>query len=253
MMNLIKAEWYQLRTRRAPKVWLFVGLILGMLIPLIYYLGTWVEEGVRPVLQVLPAEPLIYFAFIPVMTGTAIFLLIGLGNTAYHDETRNRTLINTVSTGHSRVKIYVSKFLSGFLLALTFLMIAVIGFAISGSIIFNGDISIYFDIIVMDTLIEYLPIWMMNLALFQIIYFFSTTNALMNLTILGIIAVPLLLQLLSLRFNFIKTIEPFVFTQLNPNNPILINNINWTPWIALVYFAIFMGIGIFFFKRREIK
>lgn len=253
MMKLFNAELYQLTVRRAPKIWLIVGFILGTAIPLIYYLGTWVEEGSRPALAQLPAEPLIYFAFIPVMTGTAIFLLIGLGNTAYHDETRNRTLINSVSAGHSRLSIYIVKFISSFLLALTFLLVTILGFAIAGSIIFNGDMSIYFDIIVMETLPNYLPIWIMNLALFQIIYFFSTSNALMNITILGIIAAPLILQLLTFQFDFVKTIEPYVFTQLSPSDPIMFGQFNFTPWLAFIYFLVFMLLGIFMFKRREIK
>lgn len=253
MMRLFKAELYQLSTRLAPKIWLLVGLLLGTAIPLLYYLGTWLDEGTRPVLQTLPAEPLIYFAFIPLMTSTAIFLLIGLGNTAYHDETRNRTLINTVSTGHSRYKIYIIKYLSSLFLATCFLFVAILGFAVAGAIIFNGDISIYFEIIVKESILSYIPIWLMYLALFQIIYFFSTSNALMNITILGIIAIPLILQLLAFRFDFVAKIEPYVFTQLNPDNPLMINNINFTPWLALLYFAIFIGIGIFFFNRREIK
>lgn len=253
MMRLFKAELYQLSIRRSVKIWLIVGFLLGTAIPLIYYLGNWIDQGVRPEINQLPAEPLIYFAFIPVMTGTATFLLIGLGNTAYHDETRNRTLINSVSAGHSRINIYIVKFLSGLLLATCFLFITILGFAIAGSIVFNGDIGIYFDIIVKETLPDYLPIWIMNLSLFQIIYFFSTSNALMNIAILSFIAIPLILQLLTFQFEFIKDIEPYVFTQLNPNDPIMINQINFTPWIAILYFLIFMGIGIFMFRRREIK
>lgn len=75
----------------------------------------------------------------------------------------------------------------------------------------------------------------------------------MNLTILGIIALPLILQLLSLRFEFIEMIEPYIFTQLSPDNPIMIQGVDFTPWLALIYFAIFMFIGISLFKRREIK
>ena len=253
MMRLFKAELYQLSTRLAPKIWLLVGLLLGAAIPIIFYLGTWLEEGIRPIIQVLPAESLIYFAFIPLMTSTAIFLLIGLGNTAYHDETRNRTLINTVSTGHSRMKIYLTKYLSSLFLAVCFLFITITGFAVAGSMIFNGGISIYYEILFMETVLSYLPIWLMYLALFQIIYFFSTSNALMNLTILGIVALPLILQLLALRFDFIEMIEPYIFTQLSPDNPIMIQGIDFTPWLALIYFAIFMFIGISLFKRREIK
>ncbi|XJS10382.1 ABC transporter permease [Aerococcaceae bacterium WGS1372] len=253
MIHLIKAELYQLAIRRTPKLWLIVGFLIGAMVPLIYYLGTWVEKGTRPVLAQLPAEPVTYLAFIPIMTGTALFLMIGLGNTAYHDETQNRTLINSVSAGHSRTSIYLVKFLSSFLLAILFLLVTILGFSIAGSIIFNGDISLYFDIIIKDTLPDYLPIWVMNLALFQLVYFFSTSNALMNITIITIIASPLIWQLLSLKFDLIQKIEPFIFTQLNPSRPIMINQLNFTPWLALIYFLIFMELGIIIFSRREIK
>lgn len=253
MMRLFKAELYQLFHRKAPIIWLVVALLLGLAIPLIFYLSTWVDEGVRPIIQSLPAEPIIYLTFVPLMTSTAIFLLIGLGNTAYHDETRNRTLINTVSSGHSRTKIYLVKFLISLFLAALFLLLAIFGFSLAGSMMFNGDISIYFDIIVVETVLSYLPIWLMYLALFQMIYFFSTSNALTNLAILGLIAIPLILQLLAYQFDFITMIEPYIFTQLDPKSPILFMAINFTPWIALLYFAVFLGLGIYIFKRREIK
>lgn len=253
IMNLIRAELYQLRTRRAPKLWLMIGFLLGTAIPLIYYIGNWIESGSRPALAQLPAEPLIYLAFIPVMTGTVLFLLIGLANTAYHDETRHRTLINTVSSGHRRMTIYMVKFLTSLLLATLFLLVTVLGFAIAGSIIFNGNISIYFEIIIKDTAIDYLPIWIMYLALFQLVCFFSTSNALMNITIIAIIASPIILQLLAFQFDFIKIIEPYIFTQLDPRNPIISMSLNFTTGLAIVYFLIFMGIGIKLFARREIK
>lgn len=77
IMNLIRAELYQLRTRRAPKLWLMVEWLLGAAIPLDLI------DTIQPyiVTQLDPITAIIFMALI-FTTGLAIWyflILMGIG------------------------------------------------------------------------------------------------------------------------------------------------------------------------------
>lgn len=253
MTNLIQAELYQLRLRKGPKIWLLAGMIFSLFVVFVYYTQFWYSFGSRPELQSIAVDPLISFVYIPLVQSTAVFLLIGLSNTAFHDEVKKRTFINTVSAGHSRTQVYLSKLFSGLIMALAFLLVSFLTFTIASMIIFSGDLSLYLDLLFKDVLINNLPIWLMYLSLFVLIYTISSSNIMMNILIIILIALPLILELLAFRFDFVADIKPYIFTQLSANNPVMLDDLNATPWIALAYFLAFTLIGLVIFNRKEIK
>ena len=253
MINLIRAEFYQLTLRKAPKIWLLAAFIFSLLVVFVYYSQFWYSLGNRPELQSLAVRPLISFIYIPLVRSTAIFFIIGLSNTAFHDEIKNRTFINTLSAGHTRTLTYLSKLFSALLMASAFIFVSFIAFTLSGKILLSGDLSIYIELLFKGVLLDNFPIWLMYLALFLLIYSISSSNIMMNILIIILISFPLVLELLAFSFDFVATIKPYIFTQLNANDPLMIGELNATPWIAIAYFLFFTSIGLILFNRKEIK
>lgn len=249
MLNLIKAEFYQLKVRLSPKIWLLMSIFISMAIVIVPYLFENNFSGTGGIPSYFLAQAYAEFA-----TSMAVYFLLGLTLTTFNNDIKHRTIVNSASIGYSRTKIYFSKFISSLTFALIFLALSFLTFALVIQFFYPTDFSSLVEMIVVDKFLAYLPIWLAYLALYIAILFVS--DGTMPITVLMIILImsPLFLNLASYASEWIKAIRPYVLTELNPDVALSVFGIENASYIvAFIYFIVFTFVGLTLFKRKEIK
>ena len=135
MINLIKAEFYQLTIRRSPKIWLLMSILLSVAMVLLpYFLGENFDS------QIIPSY-LVVSTYAEFATAMAPYLLLGLTITTFNNDNKHRTIVNTASVGYSRLTIYFSKSFVALAFALVFLLVSFLAFSITLQIFFPTNFS----------------------------------------------------------------------------------------------------------------
>lgn len=248
MINLIKAEFYQLTIRRSPKIWLLMSILLSVAMVLLpYFLGENFDS------QIIPSY-LVVSTYAEFATAMAPYLLLGLTITTFNNDNKHRTIVNTASVGYSRLTIYFSKAFVALAFALVFLLVSFLAFSITLQIFFPTNFSVVVETIIIDSFIPHLPIWLAYLSLYIAVLFVSDGAMPMIVLMTTLVMMPMLLGLGSLTTTIIRNIRPYVLTELSPASSVSLFGIeNAANIIALIYLLIFTLVGTSLFKRKEIK
>lgn len=249
MINLINAELYQLKIRRSPKVWLLMSILMSVaMVILPYFLGTSFDS------QMMIPSFLIVSTYADFATAMAPYLLLGLTITAFNNDNKHRTMVNSASIGYSRLNIYFSKLIVALIFALIFLAISFLSFAITLQIFFPTDFQLLIETIILDNFIAYLPIWLAYLSLYIAVLFVSDGAMPMIVLMTSLVMMPMILSLGSLATTIIRNIKPYVLTELKPTSEVSLFGLeNAGNALAIIYLISFTLIGVILFKRKEIK
>lgn len=249
MINLINAELYQLKIRRSPKVWLLMSILMSVaMVILPYFLGTSFDS------QMMIPSFLIVSTYADFATAMAPYLLLGLTITAFNNDNKHRTMVNSASIGYSRLNIYFSKLIVALIFALIFLAISFLSFAITLQIFFPTDFQLLVETLILDNFIAYLPIWLAYLSLYIAVLFVSDGAMPMIVLMTSLVMMPMILSLGSLATTIIRNIKPYVLTELKPTSEVSLFGLeNAGNALAIIYLISFTLIGVILFKRKEIK
>lgn len=249
MINLIKAEFYQLKIRRSSKVWLLMAILMSVAMVLLpYFLGANFDS------QMMIPSFIIVSTYADFATAMAPYLLLGLTITAFNNDNKHRTIVNSASVGYSRPSLYFSKSMVALVFALVFLLISFLSFAITLQIFYPTDFQLLFDMIVMDNFLAYLPIWLAYLSLYIAVLFVSDGAMPMIVLMTSLVMMPMILSLGSLATTIIRNIRPYVLTELRPTSNVSLFGVeNAGNLLAILYILSFTFIGMTLFKRKEIK
>ena len=152
MLNFIYAELWRHFHRPAGKALLILAAGLPVLLSLYIFIGLhWVQMGDIFTQTVGVVAVLMPFA--------GIFFLVGIVDVSFADELRRATLKNHLAAGVSRPVIYGGKILSGLLLAILHLVLALAAFSLSAAPLLSLDILEIFDSMGL-LLLEVLPLWL---------------------------------------------------------------------------------------------
>ncbi|MDO4431895.1 MAG: ABC transporter permease subunit [Aerococcaceae bacterium] len=241
MLNLLKSELYQISHRKTTRIWLAIAAFFSagiVVIPkLLHFRNT-------------PAE-LYLTGYTGILLGGFVLLILGLVTASFNNELKNRTLINSVSHGYSRSTIYAVKFISALAFSAFALLLSVTFFTAALQLLepTKWDHIWYFY----KTIASLLPIWVAYISLYVLISFFSETNTPMYILLsLLLVVFPIVFQLGS-NVEIIAAIKPYFLTELSFTDPYTLFGLDGKFVMSLFYIALFYGLGVLYFKRKEIK
>ncbi len=271
MFQLLRAEFYQIRHRVAP----FTMLLLSFLATLgIAYLATTMlfaglmTNKITELQKGLVGSQVLSF-YILGLKEIPLLLCFVAQILTFNNETKNRTLINTISYGHRRRTVVLSKILVGLfylLLALCLGLVAlVIGSSMSGATFKSNEILEFFT----NYLIPSIPLFLGYIALLSIPAFLFAGQGPLIFTYLLLTFIN---PILSGAYTFLTTNRDsmghvvqkfmsaneafaFFFTFLKVGKPLTWGNLNFdlTPVVASAYFLLFFWIAVKLFNRAEVK
>jgi len=265
MINLLKAEFYQLKTRLSPKIWLLVALVGGFfmaIVPqlLILLINNPVDSENVSVTVDDPASVLEGYSVESHIElgsnfaiGLAVAVLFVMAYTSFNQALKNRAIINPLIHGAPRHQVLLTKYIGAIALSLAFYLILFVSFSGFNLLINGGTVGQYFDGIFIQRLLPALPVWLMWLALYMILLFISASDYTFIVYIIAEIIVNQVVNFLSNHVMLIEEIRPYLFYNLNGMQEINLNGINVVPYLALLYAGVFLMLGIYIFKRKEIK
>ena len=249
MINLIKAELYQLKVRRSPKIWLLMSIIMSAAVVMLpYFLGSDIQSNLR-----IP-DFIIIGTYADIATAMAPYLLLGLTITAFNNDNKHRTMVNSASIGYSRLTIYFSKMIVALIFAVAFLLVSFLSFVITIQIFYSTDLQSLYDVVITNAFLSYLPIWIAYLSLYVAVLFVSDGAMPMIVLMISLVMMPLFLNLGSLATTVIRNIRPYFLTELTPSSTVSLFGIeNASTILAVLYILVFTVVGTTLFKRKEIK
>lgn len=249
MINLIKAELYQLKVRRSPKIWLLMSIIMSAAVVMLpYFLGSDIQSNLR-----IP-DFIIIGTYADIATAMAPYLLLGLTITAFNNDNKHRTMVNSASIGYSRLTIYFSKMIVALIFAVAFLLVSFVSFVITIQIFYSTDLQSLHDVVITNAFLSYLPIWIAYLSLYVAVLFVSDGAMPMIVLMISLVMMPLFLNLGSLATTVIRNIRPYFLTELTPSSTVSLFGIeNASTILAVLYILVFTVVGTTLFKRKEIK
>lgn len=245
MIHLLKAELYQLIYRRSTKGWLLTAILLSATMVIFPYLleNYMVFDGIPSMFLLI--------TYAEAATSMSFYFLLGLAVTAFNNANKNRILVNSVSYGIPRSRIYVVKYLSTLTLAFLFLVVSILTFGVAMQFLYAVEWQAIFDMVSTE-FIPYLPIWLAYIALYVSLLFISD-NAMPLITLMIVLVMsPLFVQLLSF-FDFFQNIRPYLLTEVRPDRAIILFDTNVSDYVALLYALLFVGLGLLLWNRKEIK
>lgn len=271
MFQLLRAEFYQIRHRVAP----FTMLLLSFLATLgIASLATMILFGEKSATSAS--------ALTKALVGSQVLSIYTVGLKemplilcfvaqilTFNNETKNRTLINTISYGHRRRSVVLSKILVGLFYLLLALCLGLVALVIGGSMsgaTFKGDEILGFFT---SYLIPSIPLFLGYIALLSIPAFLFAGQGPLIFTYLLLTFIN---QIISGVYSFLTTntqnmgnvvqkflsadkVFAFFFTFLKVGKPLTWGNLNFdlTPVVASAYFLLFFWIAVKLFNRAEVK
>jgi ABC-type transport system involved in multi-copper enzyme maturation permease subunit len=265
MLNLIKAEIYQLRTRTSSKIWLLIALLGGLLMALfphfiILLMNNPVEGENFSLTAQSPESGLVGYTItshigigMEIVHGMAVFALFLMAYIAFNQELKNRTIINPLIVGRPRYQVYLVKYLGAILMSVAFYFVFVISFTMFNLLINGGNIGQYIDLIVIERFIPSIPVWLMWLAFYMILLFISASEYTFLIYIIAEVIVNQFVGFIGNHIEFVQRIEPYLCYNIVDHTEKIVNGVNIVPYLSLLYIVLFLMIGIYFFKRKEIK
>lgn len=271
MFQLLRAEFYQIRHRVAP----FTMLLLSFLATLgIASLATMILFGEKnatsasALTKALVGSQVLSIYTVGLKEMPLILCFVAQILT-FNNETKNRTLINTISYGHRRRSVVLSKILVGLFYLLLASCLSLVGLLIGGSM--SGATFKSNEILTFFTtyLIPSIPLFLGYIALLSIPAFLFAGQGPLIFTYLLLTFIN---PILSGAYTFLTTNRDsmghvvqkfmsaneafaFFFTFLKVGQPLTWGNLNFdlTPIVASAYFLLFFWIAVKLFNRSEVK
>lgn len=247
MLNFIYAELWRYFHRPAGKAFLILAAGLPVLLSLYIFIGLhWVQMGDIFTQTVGVVAVLMPFA--------GIFFLVGIVDVSFADELRRATLKNNLAAGVSRPVIYGGKILSGLLLSILHLILALAAFSLSSAALLSLNILEIFDSMGL-LLLEVLPLWLGALGLLYLLYFNfrSGLQAVAAVTFGSLFLFPILSAINVPAAEIISQLnlaEWLAKMMTQPMSKALVLEC-WA--VGCCYFAVCAAGGWLFFRRREIR
>lgn len=265
MFNLIKAEIYQLKTRRTPKIMLLISIISGFLIAtfpqIINFLaGNPIENGNLSITAENPGNVLAIYTIeshimiaSEIIFTTSLLILFILTFLAFNKDLSNRTIMNPVAVGYPRWKIFFSKYVATFLYSLTFYIFLFTSFILFNLLINGGNLKLYFDILFIDQLLPALPYWAMWQAVHMNLLFISDTGNIFIIYYIIEMIVRTGFRFIGDQISCVERLQPYLFFNFLNAEPLEVNGVNIKVLLAILYLGGFILLGVFIFNRKEIK
>ena len=271
MFQLLRAEFYQIRHRVAPFTMLLLSFLatlgIAYLATIMLFAGLRTEEITVQQKEFVGSQVLsLYIIGLKEMPLLLCFVAQIL---TFNNETKNRTLINTISYGHRRRTVVLSKILVGLFYLLLALCLGLVGLLIGGSMsgatFKSNEILEFFT----NYLIPSIPLFLGYIALLSIPAFLFAGQGPLIFTYLLLTFIN---PILSGAYTFLTTNRDsmgnvvqkfmsaneafaFFFTFLKVGQPLTWGNLNFdlTPIVASAYFLLFFWIAVKLFNRAEVK
>lgn len=246
MMNLIKAEWYQLTQRKVTRGWFIAAIVLTLLVIIIPDIVASLSN-----VNVLTTDIKLVM-YKEMVINTAPFLLLAIISVAFNNELKNRTLINSISFGYARKHIYLAKLIGSAIMAMLFVLLSIVTFCLVTPIVSGGSpIELASEL---SGLIHYLPIWLAFLGCYVWLSFLSESNTPSYIALVVLFfVIPLIFQLgKAFNISWLVALEPYMLTQLRPDSPITLFGLNGVPFVSLAYLIAFSALGIYQLNKKEI-
>ena len=193
-----------------------------------------------------------------------LFLCIMVANMVFSNEYNNHTMKNSISFGITRSTLYFGKLIVQIIYAVTAFMI-IIGMEILSAYLLLENSGTDRLMLLLKTCFLCLPLFILGLALTNCFAFiFEGTGATVSASIGVLLAVPLITNMLGMKFELFHRISDFM--PFNMVNSIDFNYTEYTLtsiWSADTYrnywvigileMLLFIAIGYFSFHKREVK
>ena len=255
MLNYMRAELWRFFRRSAGKALFLTAALLPALLNLyVLFFNLWDRPAERYDLSISLEMAL---ALMPL---AGVLLLMALTQTAFADETRLRTLKNSLSSGGSRRIVYGGKLLSGLLLAALCLGTSLAAFLATGLLLLpERDWSAFWEAArgFAAVLCCCIPLWLGMLGVFSLLNF-SLSNGTAGAAaavLLSFFAVPVLF---SFQGPAAETVRKFylpalLFDILPDGSYEGTERLMGQCWLTgCGYFAAAAALGWALFRRRDI-
>ncbi len=254
MLNYIKSELYKTTHRKYP--YMVVG-ILSLICILVNILAASFIKKQPEMFSISMSEVLMVSTS---MFGMIYYAVIMIVDIVFSDEYKHQTLKNTVSFGINRTKIYLGKFISELIVAIVSLVIVTIVLILSSYIFLGSDGATTVEAFKNfgAKLIAVFPLWVVGLAIANLLAFNIKNNNTLAFAYLGVVAVfPGIVSILAnFKPIFVKIQSILVSNQINfikSQEIISSGDIAKSYVLGIVYVILLTAIGIVSFRKREIK
>ncbi len=193
-----------------------------------------------------------------------LFLCIMVAVMVFSNEHNNHTMKNSISFGITRNTLYFGKFIVQILYALVAFII-IIGIEILSAYLLLSNSGTAALVLLLKTCFLCLPIFFLGLALTNCFAFtFEGTGATVSASIGVLLAIPLVTNLLGMKFRFFHKLSDIMpFNMVNSIDINFKEHTLTTIWgadsfrnywlIGILEMLLFIAIGYFAFKKREVK
>jgi len=254
MLNYIKSELYKTTHRKYPYI------VIGVLSLICILVNIWVAS----IMKRHPGIDRISMSEI-LMASTGMFTMIYytvimIVDIVFSDEYKHQTLKNTVSFGINRTKIYLGKFISELIVAIVSLVIVTSVLILSSYIFIGPDGATAVEALKNfgPKLIAVFPLWVVGLAIANLLAFNIKNNNILAFAYLGVVAVfPGIVSILAnFKPIFVKIQSILVSNQIKlitSQDIISSGDIAKCYVLGIIYVTLITAIGVVSFRRREIK
>ncbi|MEW8995867.1 ABC transporter permease subunit [Clostridium sp.] len=253
MLNYIKSELYRTTHRKYP--YIVVG-VLSLICILGNILAVWVMKE-QPEITISMSHMLMISTGMFTMIYYAVIMIVDI---VFSDEYKHQTLKNTVSFGINRTKIYLGKFISEIIVAIVSLVIVTSVIILSSYIFLGSDgVTTVESLKNFGTkLIAVFPLWVVGLAIANLLAFNIKNNNTLAFAYLGVVAIfPGIVSMLAdFKPIFAKLQSILVSNQIKfimSQEIISGGDIAKCYILGIIYVILITAIGMVSFRRGEIK
>lgn len=256
MTNYMKSEFYRLFHTKA--LYIMTGACLMAVLLFI---------GLLWVMSVFEADfpwATTKFAFSTLETGMNIpmFLSAVMGSLVVSDELKYRTFNNSVAFGIPREQIYLSKVIVGMAASAFCLLVTETGLIGGGYLLLENSGEAYTLSLLKGTA-ACIPAWIAAMVAFMSLYYVTGSASIsIQLWVLVIVAAPIVVSLLGMRFDFCARLASWLLyhmvTTVTPTEEWL--EFNWSTTAGflkcqeagIIGTSLFIVLGIWGIRRREL-
>ena len=254
MLNYIKSELYKTTHRKYP--YIVIG-ILSLICILVNILALKIMKGQPEIVRISMSEILMASTGMFTMIYYTVIMIVDI---VFSDEYKHQTLKNTVSFGINRTKIYLGKFISELIVAIVSLVIVTSVLVLSSYIFLGSDGVATVEALKNfgAKLIAVFPLWVVGIAIANLLAFNIKNNNTFAFAYLGVVAVfPGIVSMLTyVKPIFVKIQSILVSNQISlikSQEIISGGDIAKCYVLGIIYVTLATAIGVVSFRRREIK
>ena len=262
MLNYVKSELY--KTVRRKYFWwlLLICSALGVGVNVLLFFMAHSTDMINGTL-----DATFSLAMVGAMAMSVSYVCpLMMTDIVFSEEYKHQTMKNSVSYGFSRSEIFFGKFIAEFIVSIVALVVIFGAFTASAFLLLGStDAAVTAEIthVYFVRLFLMLPLWIWSLALSHTIVFFVRNNTFFALASVGV------LMILPMVFNnyivyvwpeFVAAVSPWLaftkMTALTSNNFVIDNfgMLSLEYWSAgLIRAVVVLALGVFLFRRKEIK